>query len=100
MISGTGFLSKPLIGLGFNNLIKEICSCSHMWHTIDGSIKEISLASVSNNAVELILLMFSNIHGVTKALSENRLPGKKENGTINGSILLLATLAEVKLFPT
>ena len=87
------------MALGLDSLMGSIYSLSHTRRTIDGSMNEYPVAPVSNKAVVLILLLFPNIHGATKAFSANKLPGRLDDDTINGFSPLLTTSAEVSRFP-
>ena len=62
----------------------SICSSLHTQRTINGSINEYSVASVSNNAVVLISFLFSSMHEVTKGFSAKKSPSKLDENTING----------------
>ena len=88
------------MALGLDSLMGSIYSLSHTRRTIDGSMNEYPVAPVSNKAVVLISLLFPKIHGVTKASSAKKSPGKLDDDTINGkSLPLLTTSAEVLCFP-
>ena len=97
--SGARFPLNPRIALGLDSLMGSICSLSHTRRAIDGSMNEYPVAPVSNKAVVLISLLFSKIHGVTKASSAKKSPGKLDDDTINGFSPLLTTSAEVPRFP-
>lgn len=64
-------------------------------------INEISIALISKNTVDLILLLFTSVHRVTRTILAKKLLGKEEKNILNGSIPpLLVTLIEVMLFLT
>lgn len=95
---GIDWLSNSLIDFGFQSLISLIFNLSHMQCIIDGFMNEILIILVFNSAMDMILLLFSKVQRITKAISTKKLQGKKEKNTINGLLLLQVTIIEVKLF--